>query len=193
MDQVYIEDKTFKNYDFTKTPLVKGEYEKCVFKDCSFSETDLSEYRFGDCEFIGCNLSLVKLIKTVFCDVKFTDCKMLGLHFDKCSDFGLSFLFNNCILNYSSFYKTKIKKTVFKNSQLQEADFTECDMTGSVFDNCDLSRAAFAGTNLEKVDFRTALNYSIDPEINRIKKAKFSFPGVTGLLDKYDIVIEADQ
>jgi len=30
----------------------------------------------------------------------------------------------------------------------------------------------------------------IDPEVNRIKKAKFSVSGVPGLLNKYDIEIE---
>jgi fluoroquinolone resistance protein len=30
----------------------------------------------------------------------------------------------------------------------------------------------------------------VDPEVNRMKKAKFSTAGVTGLLDKYNIVIE---
>lgn len=43
---------------------------------------------------------------------------------------------------------------------------------------------------IEKVDFRTAFNYSMGPEINRIKKAKFSISGISGLLDKYDIDIE---
>jgi fluoroquinolone resistance protein len=43
---------------------------------------------------------------------------------------------------------------------------------------------------LEKADLRTAYNYSIDPSINKIKKAKFSLPGVVGLLSKYDIEIE---
>jgi hypothetical protein len=43
---------------------------------------------------------------------------------------------------------------------------------------------------LEKADFRTAFNYSINPETNRIKKAKFSKEGLNGLLDKYDIEIE---
>ena len=32
--------------------------------------------------------------------------------------------------------------------------------------------------------------HSIDPETNRIKKAKFSISGVLGLLHKYDIEIE---
>ena len=115
---------------------------------------------------------------------------MLGLHFNNCNEFGLSFSFDNCSLNHASFYKNKIKKTIFKNSQLQEVDFTESDLTSSVFDNCDLARATFDNTTIEKADFRTSYNYSIDPEINRIKKAKFFLTGIAGLLDKYDIEID---
>ncbi|HET6539095.1 MAG TPA: pentapeptide repeat-containing protein, partial [Chryseolinea sp.] len=89
----------------------------------------------------------------------------------------------------SSFYKTKIKRTFFKNSQLREADFTECDLTSCLFENCDLTRATFDNTIIEKADFLTSYNYSIDPEKNRLKKAKFSLHGVSGLLDKYDIEI----
>jgi len=43
---------------------------------------------------------------------------------------------------------------------------------------------------LEKVNFLTSYNYSIDPENNRLKKAKFSMNGLAGLLGKYDIEIE---
>ena len=46
--------------------------------------------------------------------------------------------------------------------------------------NCDFTRATFENTNIEKADFRTSFNYSMDPEINRIKKAKFSLPNVIG-------------
>ena len=84
----------------------------------------------------------------------------------------------------------KIKKTIFKNSQLQETDFAEADLASSVFDNCNLAQAVFDHTTLEKADFRTSYNYSIDPESNRIKKAIFSIFGISGLLDKYDIDIE---
>ena len=73
---------------------------------------------------------------------------------------------------------------------MNETDFSECDLTGSLFDNCDMAGATFDNSNLEKVDFTTAFNFSIDPEINRIKKAKFALPGVLGLLNKYDIIIE---
>jgi len=118
---------------------------------------------------------------------------MSGLRFDTCNEFGLSFSFENCLLNHSTFYKVKIKKTNFKNTQLIETDFTECDLTGSLFDNCDLDRAIFANSILEKVDFSTSYNFSINPEINRIKKAKFSLATISGLLDKYDIEIDGTK
>jgi hypothetical protein len=65
-----------------------------------------------------------------------------------------------------------------------------CDLTNSTFDTCHLARATFGNTILEKTTFCTSYNYSIDPESNRIRKAKFSLAGVAGLLGKYDIEIE---
>lgn len=190
METFFIEDKTFDQIDFTQKPLTKGEYETCTFITCDFSNADLTDIKFSECEFLGCNLSLVKLTKTAFRDIKFKDCKMLGLHFEHCNPFGLSFTIDHCNLTHSSFYQAKLKKTIFKNSQLHDVDFVECELTASVFDNCDMTRATFENTNLEKVDFRTSFNYSINPEINRIKKARFSLSGIDGLLNKYDIEID---
>ncbi len=186
----FIEDKTFEKIDYKAEPLQPGEYEYCTFINCDFSSTNLSEIRFMECEFISCNLSLAKIRKTAFQDVKFRNSKMLGLQFDTCNEFGLSFSFDDCILNHASFYQTKLKKIIFKNCQIHEVDFTESNLTGSVFDNCDLMGATFENTIIKNADFRTSYNYSIDPETNQIKKAKFSLPGVIGLLDKYDIKIE---
>lgn len=115
---------------------------------------------------------------------------MMGLHFENCNAFGMAFSFTGCTLDHSSFFKTKIKKTFFKSCQLHDADFSECDLSGALFDTCDLHNATFENTILEKADLRTAINYSINPEVNKIKKARFSLPAVIGLLDKYDIDIE---
>jgi fluoroquinolone resistance protein len=86
--------------------------------------------------------------------------------------------------------KGEYENCIFKNSQLQETDFAESDLTGAKFDNCNLRQAIFDHTILEKVDFRTSYNDSIEPETNHIKKAKFSVSGLSGLLGIYDIEIE---
>jgi uncharacterized protein YjbI with pentapeptide repeats len=69
-------------------------------------------------------------------------------------------------------------------------DFTAADLSQAVFDACDLADALFDRTVLEKADLRGALHYSIDPETNRVKKARFSPEGLRGLLGKYDIIID---
>jgi len=190
MEQVCIEDKTFDRGDFTLNPLAKGEYENCRFINCDFSNSDLRGFIFSECEFTGCNLSLAALDETAFRYVKFKDSKMLGLRFENCIGFGFAFYIEGCSLNHSSFYQMKLKKTIFRNSQLRESDFTGSDLTSSVFDNCDLAGAVFENSVIEKADFRTSFNYSIDPVKNRIKKAKFSLSGIPGLLNKYDIEID---
>jgi uncharacterized protein YjbI with pentapeptide repeats len=97
--------------------------------------------------------------------------------------------FEHCIINLANFFKRKLKNTRFIHSSLTETDFSEADLSNAVFEHCDLSGAVFDNTILEKTDFSTANNYSIDPERNKIKKATFSLPAVIGLLNKYDIEI----
>lgn len=190
MGKTYFEEKTFKGEDFSDTSFPKGDYEKCIFTGCNFSGADLSDIVFSECEFNACNLSMAKLSKTALRDVSFKECKMLGLHFENCSEFLFGVSFDNCVLNFSCFYKRNLKKTRFKNSSLHETDFTEADLTGAIFDNADLAMAVFEKTILEKADLRNAYNYSIDPDSNRIKNAKFSMSGIAGLLHKYHIEID---
>ena len=47
----------------------------------------------------------------------------------------------------------------------------------------------FDQTILIKADLSSAKNFNIDPEMNRIKGAKFSKEGLAGLLKKYDIKV----
>lgn len=190
MNKAYTEGKKFDKINFAEEPLEKGDYEHCTFSNCNFSAADLSVVNFSACEFKACNFSMARIVKTGFCDVQFIDCKLLGLHFENCNEFLFAAQFENCILNLSSFYKLKLKKQMFIRCTMHEVDLTGADLAGAAFNNCDLSRAKFENTNLEKADFRTSWNYSIDPGMNKIKKAKFSRQGIAGLLDQYDIEIE---
>ena len=73
---------------------------------------------------------------------------------------------------------------------MKEVDFTKAELTMATFTNCDLQDATFDDTVLEKADFRTAINFDINPQQNKINKAKFSYLGLGGLLKKYNIEVE---
>jgi uncharacterized protein YjbI with pentapeptide repeats len=66
----------------------------------------------------------------------------------------------------------------------------EANLSDALFQTCDLSRAVFENCNLEQADFRTAFLFSINPEINQMKKSKFASQNIAGLLDKYQITID---
>lgn len=185
------EDKDFTNINFIETGIDANGYEQCRFTNCNLEEANLSMIKFVDCIFKGCNLSMAKLGDTVLRDVQFIDCKMLGLHFEHCHEFGLTASFDNCTLNHSCFYRRKIKKTSIQNCKLIECDFTESDLSESILLNNDFKGAVFDHTNLQKADLRGSFNYSINPVGNQIKKASFSLQAVAGLLQQYDIKIDA--
>ncbi len=179
-----------KKFESVQATLTVGEYENCTFGNCDFSNVSLSDCNFTDCEFDGCNLGMAKLFRTTFNGVRFRKCKLLGLAFKDCSGSLFSAEFEDCSLDLASFHGMKLKKIRFVHSSMHEVDFTGCDLSGSTFENCDLGRAIFENTILEKADFRSSFNYTIDPERNRVRKARFSLAGVAGLLAKYDVDLE---
>jgi fluoroquinolone resistance protein len=181
---------TYNKKDFTQVPLAPGEYDSCIFSSCNFTGSDLSGLRFIDCTFESCDLSLARLTGTILNTVRFRGCKMLGLLFETCNENGFSPVFENCNLSHSSLTGTNMKKGVFKDLVLHETDFTRCDLSGVLFENCDFAGAVFDRTNLENSDFRSSLNYTINPEKNRIRKARFSLTGLPGLLAVYNIEID---
>jgi len=93
-------------------------------------------------------------------------------------------------LNFASFLKLKLKGMIFKDSSMQDVEFAEADLTNVSFLNCDLHRANFEHTILEGADLRSAYNFSIDPEVNKIKKARFAQDNLSGLLHKYNLRID---
>ncbi len=190
MDSLLHQNKTFENINYSGKEVVNREFENCTFKNCDLSNSIFTSSKFITCNFLLCNLSMIKLNNTQLDSVTLNDCKVLGVDFSKCSDFAFGVVFSNCVLDYSSFERRKMTKTLFLNSKIKGVDFTEADLSKSKFENCDLEDAVFIKSILRETDFTSAYNFVIDPERNLMKKAKFTLQGLTGLLVKYGISVE---
>ncbi len=133
--------------DFSVNKMPENEYDSVKFINCNFSKSDLASISFVECFFDNCDFSLGKLNNTAFIDAKFKNCKLLGLDFARCKDFLLSFSFDNCTLDYASFFKKKIKKTLFKNCNVVDSNVLifETDWTFNsnlnILGNCHISRS----------------------------------------------------
>lgn len=189
MQKPFIADQEYEGQDYSKNPLPKAEYEHCIFRNCKFSDGFLDNQTFMECEFVECDLTNANIKHTTFKECHFKGSKLVGLRFEDCNTLFLSMKFEGCNLSFASFYELTIPQTYFKDCTLEETDFTQTNLIASSFDHCNLNKTIFHQTVLEKVDFRTAFNLSINPEQNQLKKTRFSKESCLGLLKKYDIVI----
>lgn len=190
MSKTFHHDRTFTNTDLDLRELPKAEFEQCTFRQCNWAGADLSGTRFTECTFEQCDLSTARVAQTGFRTVRFAGCKLLGVQFDACAPFLLAMRFTQCKLDLASLRGLVLKNTVFSGCTLREADLSGTDLNGATLDDCDLTGAVFDGTNLERADLRTATNFLLDPQRNKIKGARFSVHGLPGLLAGYGIVVD---
>lgn len=181
-------DEEFRNIDFAKSELASS-YVGCSFESCSFARADVSDILFEDCTFIDCDFSTTKVVGTSFQEVTFDRCKVQGVLFETAKPFLFSFRGLNSNFDHSSFYKVDMQNCTFDGSSLKQADFSESNCTGVPFKACLLHDTRFDRSALQRADFTTAAGFTIDPNINDLKGAKFSKDNLSGLLSIYPIKI----
>lgn len=190
MSDLYITDETFTAERVKDSVPGPGIYDGCRFERCDFSGADLSGFQFIDCQFDSCNLAGANLAGTGIRQTKFSHCKLTGIHFENCHPVFFDPVFEQCRLDFSSFFRKKLTGKSLAGCSLKEVDFSEADLSGVDFSGADLEGAVFSGTQLEHADFRDAVHFHIDPEKNKLKKARFRLDGLAGLVGKYELLID---
>ena len=64
----------------------------------------------------------------------------------------------------------------------RDVDFRECDLSKSTLTSNDFKNSLFGNTNLIKADFTNSTNYTINLLENKVHGAKFSLPDAISLL-----------
>lgn len=192
IDPIIYLDQKFQDVEIPGQRLTGGQFFNCIFINCNFRQSDLSGNDYINCKFDGCDLSYAVVRNSGFRDAEFSNCRMMGIDFSECNRFLLSFNCRDCMLDNSMFYGAKIANTTFENCSLIGADFECVDLSSAVFANSNLSDACFVDSNLEHADLRTAWNFKIDPNMNRLKNAIFSKSNLTGLLFRYGLQVQSD-
>lgn len=182
-------DQVFDQLNQFVGPWTNQAFEQCVFRNLDLSRIAFTGSSFVNCQFEDCNLGRTEPKDTKLYDVHFLRCTLNHVDFGLCNPFGFHVDFEHCQLDYTVFLNRKLKKARFVDCSMKEAHFLKCDLTGSLFKQCNLELARFDDNNLTQADFSSSYNVEIDPEANKLKKARFSLHNLPGLLTKYDLVI----
>jgi uncharacterized protein YjbI with pentapeptide repeats len=109
--------------------------------------------RLSSVEFSGCDLASLRWAGGKLSRVWFDSCRLLGARFIEVSTEHV--VFTGCKLDYSVFEQMRITGPVlFAGCSMREAEFTSCDLTGSLFDDCDLRLTGFGRGSYRGCDLR---------------------------------------
>lgn len=137
---------------------------------------------------------MIQVDRSVFKNARFRDCRLMGINWTKASwgkreiaQLVKAVDFQGCMMNYSSFLGLNLQGVNFVGCTLLEVDFSEIDLRKADFSDSDLERAIFRNSDIREADFSKARNYTLSPQLNKIKGAKFSLPEAMSLLYSMDI------
>jgi fluoroquinolone resistance protein len=168
-------------------------FSGCRLTACDLTGRDMGGKEFQDCVFTGCNLSLAKFTNCTLSEVSFASCKLIGIDFSAANKPTLFKPFrrlDDCLVEMCNFSGLNMREVRFEGCTLRKCTFGETDLRDSTFGYSDLEGTAFHHADLSRADFTRARNYTIDPSVNKVNKAKFSVPEVLSLLRGFDIVLE---
>ena len=132
----------------------------------------------------------MKIEKTKLQNVYFHGCKISGVNFSVVNTLLLKVRFEDCLISECNFTALQLQETGFRNCRIHNCDFYQAILTGADFSGSDLKDSLFENTDLSKANFSEARNYIINPLTNKIKKARFSLPEAMVLLNSFEIILE---
>jgi uncharacterized protein YjbI with pentapeptide repeats len=189
--QSVFEGREFRDLEVQGGHITNIEFEGCRFTGCCFLESRFEICHFVDCVFDSCDLGLVVVSGCTFAAVRFRNCQLLGINWTAASWPKVGLLraigFENCCLNHSTFFGLSLREMDIIDCQARDVDFAEADLTRANLSGTDLAQSRFLNTNLTETDLELALNYSIAPNQNLLKRTRVTLPEAMALLRGLDI------
>jgi uncharacterized protein YjbI with pentapeptide repeats len=162
-------------------------FEGCTFENCSFEKVSFKGGLFETCVFKTCAIVLCDMTNSTLDGVSFEDCKIVGFNFSTLNNFNTAFSCRNSRLITCSFI----------NIDIRNSGFAGCVIDDSVFRNCNLQKADFGGVtfrftsfhanDLRHANFKDASGFQIDPCNNKMKGAFFTALSALELVKSFEI------
>jgi uncharacterized protein YjbI with pentapeptide repeats len=130
-----------------------ASFEEMLFTQVNMANTQLEELRLEDVRLSECDLMTANWYKAGFYRTELIGCRMTGFlageaHFQ-------DVLFKDCQINLAQFRFSTFTSVRFEHCDLGEADFLEANFSHVVLIDCNLRNAELSGSKLGGVDFST--------------------------------------
>ncbi len=163
-------------------------FEEAMFSQVAMMNTDLEEVRLVDVRLSGCDLVTANWYKAGLYRVELIDCRMTGFlageaHFE-------DVLFKNCQINLAQFRFSTFKSVRFEHCDLSESDLLEADLSRAVLIDCNLRSAELSRSKLSGVDFSSCDLEGAHIGVQELRGATISMKQAISVIQASGITVE---
>lgn len=170
-EEAIFEGCEFDHCNFTAARFSRCKFINCSFDHCNLSVMEITGSRFNEVSFNECKLS----------GTDWTRAYWPTFNLDH------ELRFTQCILTNASFFGLTLQGLTMSGCRLHEVDFRECDLRKAALTGCDMGGSLFGNTNLQAADFTDSWDFTIDVLNNSVDRAKFSRQEALVLLESLGI------
>lgn len=167
------EEETFEGLELAGAKLSGKEFRRCVFRGGKLNQTTWNGTVLEDCIFDRCDLANMVPKGASLRGVEFRDSKLIGVTWADLRSEPM-FGFVECNMRYQVFAKLDIRLTKLDGCAIEEASFSEVNLTKAVFKNCSLAKTTIEKCVLTGADFSSSTGVFFDPARNKSRGARIS-------------------
>lgn len=171
-------------------PWTNHHFENCHFEGLTFGEMDWRNTRFENCTFERCNLVGVRWTGARLHGVDFKECTVDRLRWSTLSPQFLNLSLHECQATGGDWSDLDLKGCKLIDSNLSACDFSGADARNVDWSGSKLTEVIFHRSDLREGDFRTAIEWNIDPQENRVRDARFASNNLEGLVGRMGIRLD---
>ncbi len=181
-------DATFAGVSLEGADLSGREFQNCTFRRCKLPESRWAETRLEDCLFEDCDLARMVPKRLALRGVRFKDTRLMGVDWSDIAPLP-DVQFEGCDLRYSSFVKTKLRKTRFVGCTAGEISFVDVDLTEADFQGTAMPGATLQRCVLVKANLVGTKGLLFDPRANQVKGARVDLELAVALAQAAGMVV----
>ena len=165
------EECEFNHCNFTSAQLTRCKFIHCSFNNCNLSVTEIIASRFNEVRFNECKLSGIDWTRAHW----------------PAFNLAPALQFTGSVMTDASFFGLALHGLKMADCRLNGVDFRECDLSCAEIIHCDLAGSLFSNTDLQDADFTDSWDFQIDVLNNAVARAKFSRLEAVSLLESLGI------
>jgi uncharacterized protein YjbI with pentapeptide repeats len=174
--------------DLSNQVAAQAAFEDALFQHVQLGNSELEELHLDDVRLVNCDLAAACWYKTAWHRVEIIGCRLTG--FLAGEALFEDVLFKDCQLNLAQFRFANLRSVCFEHCDMSEVDLLEAALSQVQFRDCVLRGAELTGTRFKDIDLTTCDIEGARLGVPELQGARLNLRQAVALVEAMGITVD---